>query len=175
MSRWSLLALLAVVIGGGSTIAADRIHIRDWAFSGVRVPVGERVEVNLPAGPQLAYYESAGDLPTNVVLLEMTHDGMGVFERRAKENNEFRLLVGGWSGRSVWSFENLEPGWYTVFVKNAHYETYDDVPDNDRLVFAKDPPTLAEAMRTSWVIRITGSVVTLGLVVVFYTLHARAS
>jgi hypothetical protein len=175
ITKWNLLALLAVVAGGAVTLGLDQLWIRHWSMSGERFPIGHGLTIDLPARPNLLiYYESAGAVPTANVVLVMTDPyGRRVRPRRATDDTDnFKVLLGGWSGRALWELDIVEPGVHTFSTFNNNYESDAEVPPGDRIVFLKTPSTLAEVGRIRKLIQITGASVTMLVAIALYVLHA---
>lgn len=175
ITLWSVLTLLTVVIGGGATLLVDRAQLRRWGESGVAIPLGQPYAVDLPAGDMLVYYESSERVPTNNVLLAMRDaEGRIMRGRRPGEDNSYRLRGDGWSGRALWEYRDLEAGEYTVVVNNPHYASDEEIPERDRVVFAKQPNALADVLANRRRVHVIGIALTLTLAAAFYGAHIWA-
>lgn len=172
---WSVLTLITVLAGGGGTLLFDRMELRRWGESGIAIPLGQAYDVDLPAGSTVVYYESSAQVPTHDVLLAMRDgDGRLVPLRPPAEDNSYRLNGDGWSGRALWEYADLPEGTYTVVVTNSHYERNEDIPEDDRVVFVKEPNTLADVHARRRRIHLFGVGITLVLAAGFYGAHLRA-
>jgi hypothetical protein len=176
ITRWSVLALLVVVIGGAATLLMGQLWLERWAGTGQRAEVGLEQTVDLPAGETLVYYESAHAVPAHGTATLSVLDPYG---RRVRpivpaKNHDFRMRFSDWSGRALWKLEILEPGAHTVRCFNVNFVSDDDIPAGDRIVFGKEPGTLGEAMAVRKVILIVGAVATLVLAAVLYIMHGVA-
>jgi len=172
VTLWSVLTLVTVVAGGGATLLIDRAQLQRWGESGVAVPLGQPYAVQLPAGDMLVYYESSEQVPTNDVLLAMRDaDGHVMRAGLPAEDNSYRLSRDGWSGRALWEYRNLPAGEYTVVVNNPHYASDDEIPERDRVVFAKEPNALADVLALRRRTHVIGLAVTLALAAAFYGAH----
>jgi hypothetical protein len=183
ITLWNVLALLSALIGAAATLMADQLSLRAWASGGIAVPIGADADtgtntgtqIHLPAGLTHIYYESYEALPQgNLVIRILDETGKAVYPDDVDEEVSYKLLVGGWSGRPMWTLDVPQTGWYSVTCYNHNYEQEDEVPATDRLAFAKKPDTLAQAKTFRRVIQITGATITVLLVVVFYVMHGIA-
>ncbi|MHC5023944.1 MAG: hypothetical protein ACYTGG_08530 [Planctomycetota bacterium] len=175
ITRWNLLALLAVLAGVSITLGLDHLSLHQWAQSGLAIPVGEHFEVELPVGETLVYYESRQNIVPDRILLDVIGaNGERVRARPPMEENNFRLLLGGWSGRSLWNVRVEEAGTYRIRGFNADYLQDEQVPEDDRVVLFKQPRTLAEAVANRKVIQIVGASITMCVALLLYLLHWRA-
>jgi hypothetical protein len=172
---WSLLALLAVLIGGPATILSDQSSLRKWARSGIWFPVGETCTVELPEGSTLVYYESMVDVPLmNADLIIHDRPGQYIYQFPAPDENSFRLTFGNWQGASLWELRLEQPETIDFTTRNDNDGWDPQVYSEDRIVFLKEPQTLAEVKSIRKRIQITGASITIGLAVVLYIVHGIA-
>jgi hypothetical protein len=168
-----VLALVAVLVGGGSTLIADQVWLRAWADSGQRFAVDQWHTIELPEGRTLVYYESpSGSVPSmNVDFNIRDPDDKYVFLHHHAEDDSFVLPFDGPAGRAMWEVELPEPTRFSFEAKNHNPLETGESREGDRVVFGKDPPTLEQAQQMQKTIRITGGTVTLVLALMFYALH----
>ncbi len=173
ITKWNLLALVAVVTGSAATWWGGQAWLHRWAGSGLKVPVSAWAEVDLAAGEQLIYYESAVSVPTHNILLTIRHsNGEHLITYPPLDDNNFEM--NGWHGRALFVANLMEAGRYSVHAFNANVASDDDVPAGDRIVFAKQPNTKVEAIRVRRLIHLIGAVVTVGLAIILYLIHGLA-
>jgi len=173
-SKWRIGALVAAVGGAALTLAGSYGWMLYWSHSGVSQPVGEAGKVTLPAGTTLVYYESRVEAPSTDLELRVAdaqHNEMAL--SRPRDDNDYRLAIGGWSGRAVWEAVIEQPGEYQVHCTNA-YHAAGRAPAGDRVTFFKQPQTLAEADQIRRAIQYVGGGITLALIVLCYVMAARA-
>ena len=66
---WNILALLAILVGGGITLVISEGQIRHWAKeTGTGFPVGQWANVELPYGEFIVYYESPVQVPSEYLF-----------------------------------------------------------------------------------------------------------
>ena len=63
ITKWSVLALIVIVIGGATTLLLGQLWLEQWARTGQRAAIGLDQTVDLPAGRILVYYESTIAVP----------------------------------------------------------------------------------------------------------------
>lgn len=170
-----MAALFVLVCGVAFTLVAGQLVLLTWARTGDRVLVGAEQSVDLDYGEQSIFYESFESVPASNVRMTL-RDPYGRLVRPAfpPEPENFRLWLNGHSGRALWTLNVIEPGTYALTVANANYASDEAVPDGDRLVFNKRPPSLHEAEQWRKVVQITTASITFAIVVVLYVLHGRA-
>jgi hypothetical protein len=175
MTRWNRLALVVALGGAALTILGDQLHLRRWAQSGIRMPVGEATTIDLPEGDLVAYYESSVAVPNgNVLLAVRGADGAIVPPRLPYEESNFRVLMTGWSGRALWRLDGVRAGPYTVIANNPNFLSNEEVPPDDRIVFAKEPATFTAFDRRRKAVQLTGAGITVVATVLLYCLHVLA-
>jgi hypothetical protein len=173
ITKWNLLALVAVMAGSAVTWWGGQAWLHRWAGSGLKVPVSTSAEVDLSAGEQLIYYESPVSVPTHNILLTMRHpDGERLITHPPLDDNNFE--INGWHGRALFEVDLVDDGRYSVDSFNANVASDDEVPADDRIVFAKQPNTRAEAIRVRRLIHLIGAVATVGVAIVLYLIHGLA-
>jgi len=176
ITKWSVLALIVVVVGGAITLLLGQLWLGQWAKTGQRLAVGSEQSVELPAGNVLVYYESSVAVPEIRTAKLSVLDPYG---RRLRpiipaEDHTFKLMFGGSSGRALWELEIVEPGVHTIRCFNNNFASDADVPAEDRVVFGKQPGSVAQAIAVRKTILITGAVITIALAVILYILHGLA-
>jgi hypothetical protein len=172
ISIWNVLALLTVLGGGTLTLLLDQMSIRSWAYSGIRRPIGNEQIVDLPAGELLVYYESPDYVPGQPVYFSIrSADGNRIPYGTPTSDNNFALLMSGWSGRAMWQIDLPEPTRCEVIVLNDMPEFEDEDRSKHQVVFAKQPATLAEATRNRRIIQYLGAGLTIGLAIALYIVH----
>ena len=173
ITKWNLLALVAVATGSAATWWGGEAWLHRWAGSGLRVPVSAWAEVDLLAGEQLIYYESPVSVPTHNIHLTMRHpNGERLITDRPLDDNNFE--INGWHGRALFEANLIEAGRYSVHAFNANVASDDDVPAGDRIVFAKRQNTKVEAIRVRRLIHLIGAVTTVGAGIILYLIHGLA-
>lgn len=178
MTVFSVLALLVLIGGGAMTLLGGRAMLKEWAQSGVALTIGETWEIELPEGPVLAYYQSPDVIPTGHITLHVTTiEGEPVPVRQPDDPNDF--AVGGVQGRALFAIHTERKGVYLATCRDALGEPGTALPSSDRLMVAKAPNSLAEAMGRTRMVYVVGAAGTLILVIVLYIGHwitiARAS
>jgi len=172
ITTWNVLALMVVLIGGGATLLMAHQTVRDWAYSGIRIPVGDWYDVDLPAGDVLVYYESAVSLPTaNVELTLRDRRGQYIGSHHPDNANEFKLISADWAGRSLWELSIPESDTYTAQAVNYNISREDEDRSGDSIVFAKQPTALSDAMRRRNTTLAVGAAVTIVLAAALYVVH----
>ncbi len=175
ITKWSVLALLTIVVGGGLTLLAGQAWILVWAGSGLRFTVGNSHNVDLPAGPVIVYYESSAGVPSANVDFVIYDDPQNpIYRKTVTESNSFKTLIGGRSGRSLWELDVPEAGQFEFKSSNDNISAEGEDRSGDRIVFLKQPATLAEAEKIRKVILITGGSITILFVIIFYIMHGIA-
>ncbi len=173
ITKWNLLALVAVATGSAATWCGGQAWLNRWAGSGLKVPVSAWAEVELTAGEQLIYYESPVSVPTHNIHLTVRHpNGENLMTDPPIDDNNFE--INGWHGRALFEANLIEAGRYTVHAFNANVASDDDVPADDRIVFAKRPNTKVEAIRVRRLIHLIGAVTTIGAGIILYLVHGLA-
>lgn len=173
ITKWNLLALLAALIGGGATLAADQLWLQNWWRSGVSFPIGQRTPVQLPAGPTRVYYESPVAAPVGDATLRIfdaDNERLKVTSLDGAEN--YRLMFTGWSGRALWEVDIPAAGTYEMVCHNHNFLVDEDIPADDRVVFLKDPNSFKEVKTVRTIIQVTGATITMTAVIVLYLLHS---
>jgi hypothetical protein len=173
LTRWNVLALIVVVLGAVCTTAAGQLWVHYWAKSGVRVPLGQWHTIDLPAGDMYVYYEVDGPLPDETVFLHV-QDSSGrpanAFPN-ANEDNDYYLAFSGWSGRPLWHLQGLESGPHNVVAWASRHLVDSPTSSAERVVFAKQPNTIAEVDATRKRIQTTGAALTIAVAILLYILH----
>lgn len=173
ITKWNILALGAAIIGGTATLGLDQLWLQAWASSGKRFPIAQQGEVELPAGVSHVWYESSHSLPTvNVGLHMVQADREVVIPERLGPEVSYRLLLGGRSGRALWRLNMPRSGRYQFTCFNNNFESVDQIPSDDHVVFLKTPDTLAQASIGRKLIQVTGATATGTAVIVLYLVHA---
>ncbi len=159
--------------GSAATWWGGQAWLHRWADSGLKVPVSAWAEVDLLAGQQLIYYESPVSVPTHNIRLTMRQpNGERLITYRPPDDNNFE--IDGWHGRALFEADLIEAGRYSVHAFNANVAADDDVPADDRIVFAKQPNTKVEAVRVRRLIHLIGAVTTVGAGIILYLVHGFA-
>lgn len=137
--------------------------------------MGPTHQIDLPDRPILVYYESPHNVAVSRLILYVKGPyGERIRPRSPDSENSYHLRLTGWSGRSVWELDLAEPGTYEFRCSNADYASDAEVPEEDRVVFMKEPRTLAEARSKQRLIYIVGGIFTLIPCIIFYVLHGLA-
>lgn len=175
ITRWNVLALIAAILGTVATLGLDHWWMHRWINSGVMVPVGTRATVPLEPGRVLAYYESneAVPLPGMAAIHVIDPSGNALPVMPSYDMSDYSIDRHEWSGRLLWEFQAREAGLYDIGGFNHHYHSDDDIPSNDRIVIARTPELLAEAVTVRNTIRGVGVAGTLLLVGALYVPHVR--
>jgi hypothetical protein len=174
MTKWNVLALLAIVIGGGLVIAMDQLGLSSWVNSGKSFPIAQRMSVDLPAGEHFVYYESRVGVPRDSVTLYFWGpDGQRVFLRQISDDISYQMLLSGWSGRALWRLNLPVAGSYSFKCDNHNYPSDAEIPPDDRVVFLKQPDSLDSFGSMRKTMQIAGGSVVFVIVVIFYVLHGR--
>ncbi|MDY7108026.1 MAG: hypothetical protein SYC29_05260 [Planctomycetota bacterium] len=176
ITRWSVLALIVVLLGGAVTLLLGQLWLEQWARTGQRAAIGRDQTVDLPAGEMLVYYES------NIAVPEVGSAKLAVrdpYGRRVRptipaEDNTFQMMLSDRCGRALWELNVVEPGEHTVRCFNVNFASDTDVPPGDRLVFGKQPGTVAQALVVRKTILIIGAGITLLLAAFLYIIHGVA-
>lgn len=176
ITRWNLLALLAVLLGTCATLAIDHWWIDRWINSGAFVPVGARSVVPLEPGRVLAYYESVDAVPGPGMadIDVIAPSGIRLPIMPAYDTADYSIERHGWSGRLLWEFHAPVAGLYDIDGFNHHYLSDNDIPSDDRIVIGRTPEFLSESVAVRNRLRGIGVTVTLFLVVGLYIVHIRA-
>jgi hypothetical protein len=175
ITKWSVLALVCVVIGAATTMTLDQIWLNEWVKSGSHFPINQWNVAELPLGSTLVYYESPYSVPIGDVSLHLTDpEGERIRMAQLTEDISYRVFLSGWSGRALWRINLTKPGNYRFRCSNSNFADDSQVPLEDRITFAKTPASLADATRVRKFVQITGATLTMTLVIVFYLLHALA-
>ncbi len=171
MTVFSVLALLVLIGGGATTLLGGRAMLKEWAQSGEALAIGETWEIELPEGPVLAYYQSPDVIPTNYITLRvLDRDGNHVPALEPDDPNAF--AIGDVQGRALFAIQNSLAGVYSLTCTDVLATSDSELPPDDRLVVAKAPNSLAEAMSRTRMVYAVGAAGTLILVIVLYILHA---
>lgn len=172
ITKWNILALVAVVCGLVITMTLDQLWILQWGESGLRFPVGERQTITLPKGRTLVYYESPHSVPSGPVTFTLFNpDGRRIRVPMIPNDINYKILLTGVSGRAFWELSIMRPGDYSFEISNDSVLSDVDVPPEDKIVFLKSPDTLAEAQAFQKIIRITGASISIVVLTIFYLLH----
>jgi hypothetical protein len=173
ITRWNILALLVLVVGGCATYFGGQLWVHYWARSGTRVPLGVTCEVDLPGGDMLVYYETAGRIPDENVLLYVENaDGKRVTVwPNANEDNDYRLALSGWTGRSLWQLNGVVAGTHRVEAFASRHLSDKPTSDAERVVFGKQPNTIAEVDRLRKRFQIICGGTALSMAIGLYVLH----
>jgi hypothetical protein len=175
ITKWSVLALVCVVVGASGTIIIDQVWLNAWVNSGKHFPVGQWSAVELPPGSTLVYYESPESVPLSDATLFLTDpEGDRVRTAQITEDINYRVLLSGWSGRALWRLNISKPGVYRFRCSNHNFEDDSQIPAEDRLTFLKSPATLSEVTAVRKFIQITGATITMTVVVMLYLMHGLA-
>lgn len=171
-----MLALLTIVIGGGITLGLGQLWIHNWSIGGERFTIGEYHTVPVGDDWSLVYYESGVSVPdANVDLRFNESEEQYVFQEPIFDaENEFRVMLTGWSGRALYKIRTDRPGEYEFICINDN-QPFDEVArTEDRVVFHKVPASLTEAIATRKLIYIVGGTITIILFIGFYVAHGMA-
>lgn len=175
MTKWNVLALLVIVIGGGLVIAMDQLWLSSWVNSGKAFPIAQRLTIDLPAGESLVYYESLVGVPRDSITLYLWDpDGERIFLRPIPDDISYHAWLSGWSGRALWKLNLPVAGQYSFKCDNHNYPSDRDIPPDDRVVFLKQPDSLEHFSSMRKTVQIAGASVVFLLAVVFYILHGQA-
>ena len=175
MTKWNVLALLVIVIGGGLVLAMDQVWLSSWVNSGKSFPIAQRFNVDLPAGESLVYYESRVGVPRDSVTLYLWDpDGERIFVTQIPDDISYYVWLSGWSGRALWRLNLPSPGQYSIKCDNHNYPSDKDIPADDRVVFVKQPDSLDSFSGTRKAMQVAGGSFVFVIAVVFYVLHGRA-
>ena len=168
-----MLALLVAFVGAAATLAADQIWLMNWARSGVFFPIGQRTPVQLPAGLTRVYYESPVAVPIGDATLRI-FDGEGerLPTRGLDDQDSYRLMFTGWSGRALWEVNVAAAGTYSMVCNNYNFMNDEDIPIEDRVVFLKQPNSFKEVKTVRTIVQVTGATITMTAVIVLYLLHS---
>ena len=173
ITKWNILALLAAVVGAGSTLAIDQLWLLNWSRSGVAFPVGQRSQVQLPPGLTRVYYESPVAVPVgDATLRVLDSDDERLPVRNLDGEDNYRLLFSGWSGRALWEVNVPAAGTYGLIGHNYNFENDKDIPADDRVVFLKQPNSFSEVKTVRTIIQVTGATITMTAVIILYLLHS---
>jgi hypothetical protein len=176
ITRWSVLALIVVVLGGAMTLLLGQLWLEQWARTGQRAAIGLDQTVDLPAGRILVYYES------DIAVPEIGTAALSVFDpygRRVRpavpaEDHTFQMMLSDRCGRALWDLDILEPGEHIVHCSNLNFASETGAPAGDRIVFGKQPGTVAQALVVRKTILIIGAGITLVLAAILYIIHGAA-
>ncbi len=187
ITKWNMLALLAIVVGSAATLGLSEIWLQNWTRSGHWFPVGSRATVQLPAGRTLVYYESPvavprdGDSGATLRVEDADDEPVAVRPLRAygdegdgDANLEYRLWLSGWSGRALWEFDAPIAGRYSFVCHNHSVLSDDDLPTDDRIALLRQPDSFAEVRMVRTIVLITGATITITAVIILYMLHSLA-
>jgi hypothetical protein len=130
--------------------------------------------VELPAGDMLVYYETAGPIPDeNVLLFVKNADGTQVPVRpNSNEDNDYRLDLSGWTGRPLWQLNGLSAGTHRIVAYASRHLRDEPTSTAERVVFAKHPNTIDEVDRWRKRIQVIGGTITLAIAITLYICHA---
>lgn len=172
ITKWSILALLAMVSGAAITLGVDQVFLKSWASSGRSFPIGEKATIDLPPGESLVWYESTFSVPGgDVTLYLFDADGERIKPTKPEGDLSYGLLLGGQSGRALWQLNLPRAGRYEFTAFNHNFESDRLVPAEDRVVFLKTPNSLTEVTFMRKLIQITGATASITLVILLYILH----
>ena len=176
ITKWSVLALVVIVIGGATTLLLGQLWLEHWARTGQRAAIGLDQTVDLPAGEVLVYYESAFAVPE---IGTASLSAFDPYRRRVRpiipaEDHTFQMMFSDRCGRALWELDVLEPGTHTVRCFNVNFASDTDVPSGDCIVFGKQPGTVAQALIVRKTILIIGAGITLLLAAILYIIHGAA-
>lgn len=177
---FSILALIVLVVGGGLTVLVSFARIDNWMKSGERFAVGVESAIEfIEPGEQVIFFETRlPELPAhsgaiNFHLIDGPRNDLRFewIEPDAQESYAPRRVLPTTkvSGRPLWRVTVTEPGLYTFRVDNYHLE---QDPENDRIVFGKNPQSFREVTKSANQIKFGGLAFTGVLFVTLYVLHA---
>jgi hypothetical protein len=173
ITKWNVFALGAAILGGAVTLGLDQLWLQNWANSGKRFAISQQAQVELPAGVSHVWYESSHSLPAVNVGLHLVHGGREIIiPERLGPEAAYRLLLGGRSGRALWRLDLPQAGKFSFTCFNNNFESVDQIPPDDHVVFLKTPDTLAQATIGRKLIQVTGATATGTAVIVLYLVHA---
>ncbi len=169
---WNILALLTILIGGATTLIISEGQIRHWAKeTGSAIPVGQWGDVDLDYGEFIVYYESPVQVPTEYLFQVVDQYGDRMRPTPPPENESYRLLLDGWSGKAVGVLKIEEAGTYRLRCSNASVVSDADIPAEDRIVLMKTPRTWAEASQVRKQILVIGASITFAVFLILYIIH----
>lgn len=176
ITKWSVLALIVIVIGGATTLLLGQLWLEQWARTGQRAAIGLDQTVDLPAGEVLVYYESAFAVPSvgSAKLSALDPYGRRVQPIIPAEDHTFQMMFSNRCGRALWELDVLEPGEYIVHCSNLNFASETGAPTGDCIVFGKQPGTVAQALSVRKTILIIGAGITLLLAAILYIIHGAA-
>ena len=179
---FNILALAALVVGGGMTLVLSFAHIDLWIKSGENWEVGKTQKVTLQPGELVIFFQSPGPLPAN-------HDGVSLHVRDEQGQRlvtEPMLIIPEetyaprpflaftkYAGRPLWKVQIPAAGTYSIFVQND-LEDETRTTEEERVFVGKNPQSFAQVHETNNLIKIAGLSLTGALFVGFYFLHGIA-
>ena len=170
-----MLALLFAITGTATTLVVARLWLLQWVGSGQKFPVSQRNTVTIPAHAieSLVYYESDHGVGRHTMRLDVRDVyGERYQPHRPEDDNEF--AIAGRYGRALFRLNLEEGGEYEIRCDNPNYESDDDIPTTDRVVFLKTPNTRAEVLSVRRAITTTGGTITIIGTILLYLLHGVA-
>lgn len=175
MTKWNVLALLVIVLGGGLVLALDQMWLSSWVSSGRSFPIAQRYNIDLPAGESLVYYESREGVPRDSVTLYIWDpDSERIFVRPLVDDISYHAWLTGWSGRALWRLNLPAAGQYSIKCDNHNYPSNQDIPADDRIVFLKQPDSLEDFSGVRKTVQVLGGSIVFVVAVSLYVLHGRA-
>ena len=176
ITKWSVLALVVIVIGGATTLLLGQLWLEQWARTGQRAAIGLDQTIDLPAGRILVYYESTIAVPEIGTASLSVFDPYGRRVRPAipAEDHTFQMMFSDRCGRALWELDVVEPGAHIVRCFNVNFASDTDVPTGDCIVFGKQPGTVAQTLVVRKTILIIGAGITLLLAAILYIIHGAA-
>ena len=175
ITRWNVLALAVLVIGGGLTWGSGQFVLHSWAVSGESIPIGGWHEVELPEGKVLVHYESERGVPGRHTMFNVRSPSGNLLTQ-----SNVRRSSGRKSGRiGEMSFEDqfylnvTEPGTHRLHFTNSNFNP-GSVPEGDRVTLGKEPQTIDDAADRQRVVLVIGACITVAMTMTSYILHVRA-
>jgi hypothetical protein len=177
ITKWNVLALVVLVVGTILTVGLSQLWIMHWSQSGVGFPIGVpgTIDVEGAPGAVLVYYESPHSVPAGHCSLYVRNPyEERLHTRIPMDDHSYRVSLTGWTGRALWELDLDEPGTYEFLCTNANFKSDDDVPAEDRIVFFKEPQSLAVVRGRQKLLKIVGGTITVAIAIGLYIMHGLA-
>lgn len=146
-----------------------------WATTGIEFEVGRILDAELPAGDTVVYYQSVQPVPPRTGYTEPIHlrliDPYEDLVPLSSITDDASYELGGRHGRAVFQAKLPVAGIYKLRCSNNAVSSDADTPAEDRIIFFRQPSTLAEMSTVQRVMQVIGGTTTVALAIVLYIIH----